>query len=167
VNPPRNSFLKVCYCVLKWRWKKVSQISLSLQQMFATKYRDKTRFIEPLMNRQTCWCLRFIHWSDNSSITKACIFTQCFQLYFIPKVLCLKFVALFIPIYYGPYSIIENSSVLVFKLFLESLLLWLWLWMKYNIASQPYYNWWTHACCIKTIVIHASVILIFVWKEDT
>jgi len=33
----------------------------------------------------------------------------------------------------------------------ELLCLWFWLWLKYNIAAQSYYCWWTHAYCIETI----------------
>jgi len=51
-----------------------------------------------------------------------------------------------------------------FKLSLETPLLLLWL--KYNIAVHPYYFWWTHTYCIKTMEPRTLVISIIVWKED-
>jgi len=48
--------------------------------------------------------------------------------------------------------------------FLETLLLWIWL--KYNIAAQSYYYWWTHAYRIKIIALHALVISIIIRKKD-
>jgi len=58
-------------------------------------------------------------------------------------------------------TVVENSMYLFVNIFLETLLLWLWL--KYNIAAQPYYYWWTQACRIKTMVLRFQ--LIIVWKE--